>query len=288
MDAVTLDCAQQDKVNAHATGLAAAMGRGAPNIEDQLSAALSLLSGLQILQHADALAWEAAIDKVLGGFMRDVLATEKGIRDGLERAPPGGGASSRPGPRDTRAPASGPQPNPERDRRRGGCRQFLRLAPHQALVPRARYGHGDLQRQASCSAHREPADGRHPPAARMEGPARAVLSPLSFTLAGYDHGPRLSRVCRLACSPRKGLVAKRQWYCQIGRKRRARAETADWRTKVSPATRCDDARLQSPGDTDEITPRWRQSSANSSPACLFPCSARKYSEIRRLQAQRRH
>ena len=29
---------------------------------------------------------------------------------------------------------------------------------------------------------------------------------------------------------KKGLVAKRQWYCQIGPKRRARAETADWRT----------------------------------------------------------
>lgn len=47
---------------------------------------------------------------------------------------------------------------------------------------------------------------------------------------------RMSRVCRLACSPRNGLVAKRRWYCQIGRERRARAETANWRTKASPTT----------------------------------------------------
>ena len=72
---------------------------------------------------------------------------------------------------------------------------------------------------------------------------------------------------------------KRQWYCQIGRKRRARAETANQRTKASPATRCDNARLQSPGNTEGITPlrnhynkeyqllnwwRWGQSSANAS------------------------
>jgi hypothetical protein len=73
--------------------------------------------------------------------------------------------------------------------------------------------------------------------------------------AGYDHDQRLSRFCGLACSPRKVLVAKRQWYCQIGRKRRARAETANWRTKASPATRCDHARLQSPGDSEGNTPR---------------------------------
>jgi hypothetical protein len=30
----------------------------------------------------------------------------------------------------------------------------------------------------------------------------------------------------------------------------ARVETADWRTKASLATRCDNARLQSPGDSE--------------------------------------
>ena len=54
---------------------------------------------------------------------------------------------------------------------------------------------------------------------------------------------------------KKGLAAKRQWYCQIGPKRRARAETADWRTKASLATRCDNARLQNPGDSEGITSR---------------------------------
>lgn len=95
MDTAAFDCIHHERVSAHAAHLAAVMGRGAPNIEDQISAALALLSGLQILQHADVPAWEAAIDKVLGSFMRDVLATEKGVGEGLDKAPPGGGPLAR-------------------------------------------------------------------------------------------------------------------------------------------------------------------------------------------------
>jgi SIR2-like domain len=95
MHKVAFGCPNEDKVNVHAERMAAAMGRGTANIEDQLSAALSLLAGLEILQHADALAWEEAIDKVLGGFVRQVLVTEKSIRDGLDESPPSGGPLAR-------------------------------------------------------------------------------------------------------------------------------------------------------------------------------------------------
>ena len=54
----------EDKLAAHAKKMAEAMGRGSANIEDELSAALSLLSGLQILEHGEAPAWEKAIDNV--------------------------------------------------------------------------------------------------------------------------------------------------------------------------------------------------------------------------------
>ncbi len=87
------DCEGVEKVNAHAKKMAEGMGRGSANIEDQISAALALLAGLQILEHEDAPAWEAAIDNVLGGFIKDVLATEKGIADGLNTVPAAGGPS---------------------------------------------------------------------------------------------------------------------------------------------------------------------------------------------------
>ncbi len=67
-----------------------------------------------------------------------------------------------------------PQPNLQRDCRGGRGRQFLRLAPHQALFPSPRHCDGDLERQAACSSHGEPADGRHPSSPRVEGPARAL------------------------------------------------------------------------------------------------------------------
>lgn len=91
MSRAVFGCANEDKMNAYAAKMATAMGRGDANIEDQISAALSLLSGLHILQHADAAAWEGAIDKVLGSFIKDVLTTERGIRDGLDNVPASGG-----------------------------------------------------------------------------------------------------------------------------------------------------------------------------------------------------
>ncbi|WP_424363092.1 SIR2 family protein [Methylocystis parvus] len=85
----------EDQVKAHAAKMAKAMGRGEPNIEDCLSSALTLLSGLRVLEHADAKAWESATEAILGGFIKDVLATEKSIRDGLEKAPSDDGPLAR-------------------------------------------------------------------------------------------------------------------------------------------------------------------------------------------------
>lgn len=80
-------CPHEDKVAAHAKKLAEAMGRGSANIEDQLSAALDLLDGLQILGAPEAANWETAIDTVLSGFIKDVLETERSINAGLDKAP---------------------------------------------------------------------------------------------------------------------------------------------------------------------------------------------------------
>ena len=91
MEKALFGCPEEDKVNAHAAKRALAMGRGDANIEDQLSAALSLLSGLQMLEHAALEAWETAIDKVLDGLVKGVLATERSIRDGLDVPAASGG-----------------------------------------------------------------------------------------------------------------------------------------------------------------------------------------------------
>jgi hypothetical protein len=95
MSNATFGCPQEHKVNAYAAKMATTMGRGEANIEDQLSAALSLLSGLQILEHSDAASWEIAIDKVLGSFIKNILAVERGVRDGLSAARVPGGPLAR-------------------------------------------------------------------------------------------------------------------------------------------------------------------------------------------------
>ena len=86
MGKAAFGCASEDKLNAYAGKMAAGMGRGEANIEDQLSAALALLTGLKILEHGDVSAWEAAIDRVLGSFIKGTLRTEKGVQEGAEQA----------------------------------------------------------------------------------------------------------------------------------------------------------------------------------------------------------
>jgi hypothetical protein len=95
MTAATFGCPNEDKVLAHATEMATRTGRGAANIEDQLSAALALASGLRILGHADAKAWTDGIDRVLSSFMGDVLGAERAVEAGLETVPGGSGLTAK-------------------------------------------------------------------------------------------------------------------------------------------------------------------------------------------------
>lgn len=87
MDVQSLGCPHEEKVSAHAARMAEAMGRGSPNFEDQLSAALTLLAGLEILEDERAAPWRAGVDSLLSAFITQVLATEAAIATGLNRKP---------------------------------------------------------------------------------------------------------------------------------------------------------------------------------------------------------
>ncbi|CDX51586.1 conserved hypothetical protein [Mesorhizobium plurifarium] len=64
---------------AHATKTAKAMGRGAPNIEDQLRSAIAVMSGLDIIDAGAANAVRADINKAMETFLFSLLDTERGI-----------------------------------------------------------------------------------------------------------------------------------------------------------------------------------------------------------------
>ncbi|MCC6740099.1 MAG: SIR2 family protein [Planctomycetia bacterium] len=76
MSTIELDAAFKDQVNADAARSAKASGRGAPNVEDQLSSALRLLDGLRIAGDPKADAWGKSLDKILAGFATEVLKSE--------------------------------------------------------------------------------------------------------------------------------------------------------------------------------------------------------------------
>jgi hypothetical protein len=92
MGTVSFDCPLEEEVNAEATRAAAASARGEPNIEDQITAALTLAAGLAIQNQLDlANQWRQAIREQLTRFMHSVLATEAGIRsaeDSEAESPP--------------------------------------------------------------------------------------------------------------------------------------------------------------------------------------------------------
>jgi hypothetical protein len=64
---------------AYATKTAKAMGRGAPNIEDQLRSAIAVMSGLDIIDAGAANAVRADINKAMETFLFSLLDTERGI-----------------------------------------------------------------------------------------------------------------------------------------------------------------------------------------------------------------
>jgi len=91
-----------DAVNAAARESAQRLGRGNPNIEDQIRSIIDLIAGLQVMAKGEesdggenslskeakelATAWESQLDDVLNSFVKKVLDTERGILQALEDA----------------------------------------------------------------------------------------------------------------------------------------------------------------------------------------------------------
>lgn len=78
----------ESKINAHAAATADRIGRGAPNIEDQIRAASGLLIGLEILGDERATHVRAALNGVLREFLTSLVATESGIRAEIDKNTP--------------------------------------------------------------------------------------------------------------------------------------------------------------------------------------------------------
>jgi hypothetical protein len=68
-----------DKVDEFAEASAIACGRGQANIEDQIRSAITLIAGLEVLQHEHVNAWKSELDTLMRGFLASLLKTEQGI-----------------------------------------------------------------------------------------------------------------------------------------------------------------------------------------------------------------
>lgn len=101
MRAVPFACDYSEAVDAAATSGGSALGRGAPNLEDQIRAARELIAGLKVLSlAADAegddseslvqqsvrllASWSTALEERMKGFLESVLLAERAIRDALD------------------------------------------------------------------------------------------------------------------------------------------------------------------------------------------------------------
>lgn len=88
MGTVVFGTPHEKELNAHIAKKVAAMGRGEPNLEDQLSAAIAMQAGLEIAGLKDeAEQWSAAIDTVLRSFLTSLLKTERAVAASLESKP---------------------------------------------------------------------------------------------------------------------------------------------------------------------------------------------------------
>jgi hypothetical protein len=79
MGVVPFGCDLEEEVDGWAAESASKLGRGSPNIEDQLRAALQLIGGLEVLKDPRAEAWQTSVNSVLTTFARTVLDTERQI-----------------------------------------------------------------------------------------------------------------------------------------------------------------------------------------------------------------
>jgi len=74
----------QEKLEKAARDSAAKLGRGEPNIEDQIRVSNTLLQGLQIVGATEAKDLQNKIDALFKDFLSNLLQTERGIRDATE------------------------------------------------------------------------------------------------------------------------------------------------------------------------------------------------------------
>jgi hypothetical protein len=79
MDTCEWGCDLKEQVDRYAAESALTCGRGSPNIEDQVRAAMQLQSGLEVMGDPRAADWKAEIDTQLKSFMDSVLETEGSI-----------------------------------------------------------------------------------------------------------------------------------------------------------------------------------------------------------------
>jgi hypothetical protein len=79
MSKIALGTEYDTAIDAHAVASAKAMGRGAPNIEDQFRSALAVLEGLTVIDTAEAKKLRKELDKHLKNFLASLLKTEQSI-----------------------------------------------------------------------------------------------------------------------------------------------------------------------------------------------------------------
>lgn len=86
MEKVSFTLDREADVDAHAQASAKAARRGDANIEDQLSSALQLLAGLEVLEPEShrATAWRKELAEILTDFAKRGLAAEKAMRDAID------------------------------------------------------------------------------------------------------------------------------------------------------------------------------------------------------------
>ena len=87
MEKAALILDEATHVEAHAHASAKAAGRGNANIEDQLSSALQLLAGLEVLEPNSqrTAAWRKQLAEILTDFAKRGLAAEEAIRQAIDR-----------------------------------------------------------------------------------------------------------------------------------------------------------------------------------------------------------
>jgi SIR2-like domain len=77
-------CDLEDQVDKFAGEFAKKCGRETPNFEDQLRAAITLVSGLRVMNDPRASAWEEAINAALSKFLLSILESEAELRSAFE------------------------------------------------------------------------------------------------------------------------------------------------------------------------------------------------------------